>query len=295
MRLEDFKKVDLEDADMFRRHYEKYPLEHSDYIHSDMMSWSHYMDYLYAWMDDSILLITVMEGIKRIRPPIGDLSREKFLKVMDMTGLKGLEPIVSMIGQRTYGWMKEEFPGLEYLPHRDFFEYVYSSSDLADLPGKRYLKIRNYLNKFRRENHYQVEQIDGGNIEEVKDFLRRWCMMKGCEEEPFLLSERQANMYSLEHMEELGVSGITIRVGERIEALSIFERMTDDTALVHFEKANFEILGSYQAINNETAMILKDRFKFINREADMGVAGLRKAKEKYGPHHMLKVFDATKF
>lgn len=292
MNPDSFKKVELEDADELKNHYLRFPVEHSDYMHSTMMAWSHYMDYYYSWIDDSLVIMTELENRKRIRPPVGEFSESTFSKVIHMAGRNGLEPMVSMIGQRTHEWMREKFPDLEYLSHRDYFEYVYRSDDLADLPGKRYLKVRNYLNKFRRENSYQVEPIDQGNIEEVIQFLRRWCVKKGCDEDPFLLSERQANMYALEHMDDLGLAGITIRVGDQLEALSIHESMSDDTVVIHYEKANFDIQGLYQAINNEAALILRDRYDFINREADMGVKGLRKAKKKYGPHHMMEVFHA---
>jgi len=104
--------------------------------------------------------------------------------------------------------------------------------------------------------------------------------------------ERQATMYSLDNMEEMGLSGTTIRIDDSIQALSIHERMREDMVVIHYEKANFDIMGLYQAINNEVALLNRERYEFINRESDMGVPGLRKAKKKYGPDHMLNVFHA---
>jgi hypothetical protein len=292
MRISDFKKVELEDGERFREHLGMVGSPHSDYMHSTIMAWSHYMDYLHTWEDENLVIMTVFNGKRQIRPPVGNPSKKAYEEVLKISRTEGTEPLISMIDSRARKEMEEMFPELEFQSHRDYYEYVYLSSDLADLPGKRYLKVRNYLNKFRRENRYQVEPVDEGNIEEIKDFLRRWCMMKGCKEEPFLLSERQANMYALENLEELALSGTAIRIDDKIEAFSIFERMSDDTTVIHYEKANFEIQGLYQAINNETALILRNRTEFINREADMGVPGLRKAKKKYGPHHMLEVYHA---
>ena len=292
MKLSDFTPVSMEDIEEFRRIYRDHPPEHSDYMFSIMMAWSHYMEYRVAWIGNSMVLLTDLEGKKRLRPPMGKDAMEHLQEVMELARSKELEHVLSLIGERTLSDIKEVHPELKYYSHRDYAEYIYRTSILADLPGKRYLKVRNSLNKFRRENNYQVEDIDGGNIEEVKDFLRRWCIQKGCTEDPFLLMERQATMFSLENIEEIGLSGTTIRIDDRIQAFAIYEKMREDMLVTHFEKANFEIAGLYQAINNEVALLHRDRYEFINRESDMGVPGLRKAKLKYGPDHMLEVFHA---
>jgi hypothetical protein len=65
-----------------------------------------------------------------------------------------------------------------------------------------------------------------------------------------------------------------------------------DPAVIHYEKANFDIAGLYQAINNEVALVLKDRYTYIDRESDMGEEGLRRAKMKYRPHQMLEIYHA---
>ena len=67
--------------------------------------------------------------------------------------------------------------------------------------------------------------------------------------------------------------------------------MTDDTALVHFEKGLPDCEGIYKAINKETAALLAKRFAYINRESDLGVSGLREAKMRYHPHHMVEVYS----
>jgi len=290
--LSDFKKVSLEDASVFREHYSIYPPEHSDYLLGTMYTWRDYMSYSYAKYGDHIVIIGELDGCHYIRPPVGPRAKNVFNKVIDLSKREGWDPVISMIGSETHAWMAEEFPDLIYESHRDYFEYVYLASDLADLPGKDYLKVRNYLNKFRKNNDHTVESISDENILEVKDFLVRWCEQKGCRDDPFLMHERQSNYYALEDMFRLGMEGVLIKVNGQVEAFSIFEELSREMVVVHHEKANVEIPGLYQAINNETARALVDRFRFINRESDMGVEGLRRAKEKYRPHHFLEIHHA---
>jgi hypothetical protein len=71
--------------------------------------------------------------------------------------------------------------------------------------------------------------------------------------------------------------------------MSLFEGLNRDTALVHFEKGLPDCKGIYRAVNAETAKILVRDYVYINRESDMGVEGIREAKTRYHPHHMVEV------
>jgi hypothetical protein len=288
----DFKPVAIDDLKTVKEQYRKFPPEHSDYLHGIMFTWKDYMTYKVLKEGEHLFILGEHEGKRYLRPPVGPRTKKVYSDLLDLASSDGLDPKISMIGKNTKEWMVTEFPELRYESHRDYFDYIYLASDLADLPGKDYLKVRNYLNKFRKNNEYNVEPISNANLQETRDFLIRWCEHKGCQEEPFLLHERQANMNAIDHFFELELEGIVIRVDGRIEALSIFEEMTSDTVVIHYEKANFDISGLYQAINNEAAKVLMDRFTYIDRESDMGEEGLRRAKMKYRPHHMLEIFHA---
>lgn len=292
MELSNLHKVTLEDASTFREHYRRFPPEHSDYLHGTMYTWRDLMTYSFTLIGDHLVVMGEMDGKRFIRPPVGPLDREFFTEVIRISRNEGLDPVLSMIGEDTVRWMRREFPEMSYVPHRDYFEYVYLSRDLAELPGKDHLKVRNYLNNFRKNNEHMVEEISKGNIHEVREFLIEWCEKKGCKDDPLLLHERQANFHALEDLFPLGFNGLLIRVKGEVEAFSIFEEMSSEMAVVHHEKANPDIVGIYQAINNETAKYLMDRYRFINREADMGVEGLRRAKERYRPHHLEEVYHA---
>ena len=179
-------------------------------------------------------------------------------------------------------------------PHpcpRNHFEYVYRASDLAELPGKNYLKIRSQINRFRKNCSHTVEPITAENRVEVMEFLVKWCEWKGCENDLVLAHEKEAVFYAIEHFTELPLRGLMIRVNSQVAAISLFERLNEDTALVHFEKGLPDCEGIYKAINMETAALLAGEVEYINRESDLGVAGLREAKMRYHPHHMVEVWS----
>lgn len=95
---------------------------------------------------------------------------------------------------------------------------------------------------------------------------------------------------ALTHFEELEYRGGAIEIDSRIEAFSLGEPLNTDTAVIHIEKANPEIPGLYAAMNQLFCQNAWSDMAYINREQDLGIEGLRKAKESYNPHHIAKKF-----
>jgi hypothetical protein len=288
--MDDFRPISLGDRDFFAAHYAKYPQVHSDNTFTNMACWNHYAHYQYTYVNGSILITSTIEGVTRFRPPIGPRDPELMADVLRLAKETGdCAPMVLIDGQ-TAEWMRTTFPSLDLLPDRDHFEYVYRAQDLAELPNGMFHSTRRQLNKFRKNYAYTVEPITVENSLDVKEFLVKWCEWKQCDGDPVLENEKDAVIYAVDHFAELKLSGLLIRVGGRIGAMSIFERLNADTALVHFEKGLEDHEGIYKAINAETAAVLARDFEFINRESDMGVPGLREAKTRYHPHHMVEVY-----
>ena len=124
----------------------------------------------------------------------------------------------------------------------------------------------------------------------MKEFVDKWCQWKQADGDQVLQNEKEAVLVAVDHFDELKLSGLIIRVEGKIGAMSIFERLNANTGLIHFEKGLEDYEGIYKAINAETAAVLAKDFEFINRESDMGVAGLREAKNRYHPDHMVEVY-----
>ena len=292
--LNDFKRISLEDKPVFDRHYTKYPTVHSDNLFTTMISWMEYSNYHYAVVDENIVIMTQLNNEIRLRPPSGKQNVELLKQVLSLAVKEGSDEPFGVVNVKIKEWISKEFPKLKFLEHRDYFDYVYRSSDLASLPGSSYSKIRNRLNKFIKKYEYATEVISDENMDEVNEFLKRWCLWKDCESDEILANEKKAILYSMSHFFDLGLSGIIIRVEGNIEALAVYEAMSPDTAVVHYEKGSPYFDGIYKAINMETAKILQKDYTFINREEDMGIAGLRKAKMSYRPHHMVEVYHVNK-
>jgi hypothetical protein len=104
------------------------------------------------------------------------------------------------------------------------------------------------------------------------------------------MTEIKAIENALEMWNQLPIEGIIICLDHKIAAYSIFSPQTADMATVHFEKFDPDKKGSAQIINWETARYLQDRYKWINREQDIGLEGLRQAKLSYAPDRFAEFF-----
>jgi hypothetical protein len=285
----DFRPVTLSDRDIFFRHYLSYPQEHSDNTFTNMVCWNDYAHYRYARLEGCIVLSSTIEKMTRYRPPIGPRNPELLADVLRLACQSDEEHPFVILDSDTKEWIARLYPDLQFHEERKYFDYVYLASDLAQLPGKKYLTIRHQLNKFQKSCMPQIEMIREENLGEIKDFLELWCDWKDCDSDPSLASEKDALSFALSHFKELQISGLAIRTKGKIGAISIFEGLNRDTALVHFEKGLPDCRGIYRAINAETARTLAKDYNYINRESDMGVEGIREAKMRYHPHHMAKI------
>ncbi len=290
----DFRPVSLDDKDFFFEHYKRFPQAHSDNTFTNMVCWNHYAHYRFAFKEDEIILSSTIDGFTRYRPPIGPHNPDLLAEVMDLATRSSDDFPLVILDAESREWISRLYPELNLYPERKYFDYVYRASNLATLPGKRYSTIRHQLNQFQRNCEHTVEPITEDNIPDVRSFLEEWCVWKDCDSEPVLASEKDALFFAIDHFSKLSLSGLVIRVKGSIMAMAIFEGQSIDTAVVHFEKALLDCKGIYRAINAETAKFLIKDYVYINRESDMGIEGLREAKMRYHPDHMVEVHLAKR-
>lgn len=292
MRLsaDDFRPVTLDDRSFFAGHYRRFPQAHSDNLFSTMVCWNIYADYRYFCEDGTVLLSSTIDGQTSFRYPIGPSASSILPDLLRLARDEGGSAPLFFFDRASVLEFSRRYPRIPVYEDRDFFDYMYSTGELATLPGREYLNIRKQINRFRRECNHSTEPMTGALTGEALEFLRQWCEWRHCEEQPLLNYEKDATIFAVEHFDEIGLDGLILRVDGGITGLSIFTRQNPETAIVHFEKALPDCPGAYKMINQETARLLAPRYPCLNRESDLGIPGLRKAKLRYHPHHFARVW-----
>ena len=171
-----------------------------------------------------------------------------------------------------------ECRGINIVEDRDNFDYLYLRNNLADLPGKKYHKKRNLVNSFINSYRYEQRILTKETVVDAISVLETWEKQKGIQ------GDYEAAKESLELFDALGLQGMVYYVNDGPAGWCLGERLAGGKMFaVHFEKAIDDYKGIYQYINQAFASSLSKEYKYINREQDLGNAGLRQAKMSYRP------------
>ena len=245
-----------------------------------------------AFFPDCVVFFSHFNG-KSIYPyPMGAGDRRAALeRILADARQRGIPCRITSMTKAEAEELEGWFPGKFLIrTDRDGFDYVYAIDDLADLKGRKFQKKRNHVNRFRAEYPEAVSvPLEPDNLEKAQEMVEDWYRQR-LEEDPHgeYLLERIAMDRAFRHFKALGMEGLMLLDGDRVLAVTMASRLSRNTMDVHFEKAREDVDGAYAAVNWEFARFLREKhpeLEFLNREDDMGLEGLRKAKLSYQPHH----------
>ena len=179
---------------------------------------------------------------------------------------------------------------VETEPRRNQYDYIYRRADLAALQGGKLKAKRNHVNKFRSEHPgADYRPLEPSMFDECRRLVALWQEEKPVSEDevPTILAEQRVMETVSAHWDALGMLGGSIWLDGRLVAFTYGAAVTDDTLDVCVEKADRSIDGLFSAINQQFCLHLPEQYVYINREEDMGLVGLRKAKLSYHPEILL--------
>jgi len=273
----------LDDNQFVTEYLRRFPPVVSELTFTNLFAWRHTRP---IWIDeckDSLLVFAETKtGMVLLGNPVGPVP---------------LAQVFDAYGSRISGaerFPKEKLtdislpPGATVVEDRDNADYVYRREDLAILAGRHFTKKRNHINQCLAAYDCQYEMITPETVPECLAMQERWCTDRECKIEPGLRGEDQAIEETLRHYEEFPLTGAAIRIEGRIEAFTVGEPLNPSTAVTHFEKAMPQFQGLAQVINQWFARDNLAGFAYVNREQDLGIPGLRRAKESYSPDHLVE-------
>ena len=288
-----FKPIELQDRDVIHDILWRYQPRTAEFTFTNLFIWRHYFNAQWSLHDDWLIFLCGSEDAGTYAfEPIGPPSRQDntLMLLRWLREQRGVDkPRILRADKR----LVSELEGTSevVLEHtRDHFDYVYEHEALVKLPGKDYLKKRNAINKFKRNYSFNYQSMNEEHIEECLELAEAWCGVRQCGDDLSLSGELVVVREALSHFHELKLKGGVIEIDGKIEAFTLGEHLNTETAVVHIEKANFEIPGLYCIMNQQFCEQAWEDMAFINREQDLGEEGLRRAKLSYRPHHLEEKF-----
>lgn len=183
-------------------------------------------------------------------------------------------------------WFAEKY---DIIPNRDSFDYIYRQKDLANLEGKKYHSKRNHISAFSKKYDWRYETITSENIDKIIACADTWYSENAERLDEFALVEKQGLQTVLQNLELFSVRGGAIFIDDKAIAFTLGTPINNKVFDIFAEKALPEFATAYTVINNCFAKELGN-FKYINREDDMGLEGLRRAKLSYQPAVILEKY-----
>ncbi len=247
----------------------------------NLLIWQKTYQMMWA-MEDGQLVIKNGEGAETaFALPYGDDFEKGFALIREYTG-ETYPDVWSPDGERFRRFRERLGEHYVIAEERDAFDYLYRQRDLAELAGKKYHGKRNHLHSFDKKYEWHFEPICEQNTEAVLRCAERWYTENGDRMDQTLAEEQRGVTTMLMNREKLGVRGGAIFVGQEVAAFTLGSPVNDSVFDIHIEKSLPEYEEGYTVINYEFAKTLVD-YPLINREDDMGIEGLRKAKLSYHP------------
>ena len=289
-----FKPLELEDRPFVHNILQLYTPEISEMTFTNIFIWRAHYGFQWSMYKDWFFLISTEDADESFYAfqPMGPAPRKEAVQTL-LNWLREEKKAADPRIERAEGKLVAELgetDGFIIEPLRDHFDYVYRRDDLVKLSGGKYRAKRNHINQFLRFYSYTYEPLDERHREDCLSIQDKWCKANRCKEDLDLLGEDEAIREILTHFNALEVSGAVIITEGKVGAFTLGEKLCDDTALIHIEKADPEMPGLYSIINQQFCEHQWKDVAFINREQDLGLNGLREAKLSYCPDHFVEKY-----
>lgn len=287
-----FKDISMESRELLNPYFDLVDYEACEYCFNTLYMWQHLYKTGYYIGDGFAVIVAEYEGNtfsilplakKEDMPTVIEFVVNYFEKEQKKIYFRG-------ITKEVVEFLNENYPGkFEYTEERDLFDYVYDGESMRALKGRKNVKKRNHINYFIKEyeGRYEYRLLDEKDFDACLALVQEWTSNK--EENGQIDEEMKEELIGIKKLfenysilkDKLKIAGIF--VDGKLEAFTMGEYINPDMALIHIEKANPSIRGLYPFINQQFLVHEFSDVEFVNREEDLGIEGLRKAKLSYHP------------
>ncbi len=293
----EIKPVTLLDKPILDNYFSQYGGFNSEFTFTNMFMWQKSYNIRYAITNDMLCIFSQHgDGAETVNIPIGNGDMKAAISTL-LNYFKNMNqpPLIRLYKEEEKALLNTIFPStFIFTEDRNSFDYVYNVQDLIDLPGSRYHAKRNHINRLLSHHSFEYKRIDENLKKPCFDLFVNWCESKR-DTVPGIEEQYEAVKRLFDNMDDLGITGGCITIDKQVVAFSFGEVLNAENsiAVIHLEHADTNIQGSFPLINQQFLENEWSSFELVNREEDMGLEGLRRAKKSYHPCMMVKKYIAS--
>ncbi len=282
----EFRKITLEDQTWISKLLKLSDFMGAEYSFANNMAWCRLSDSSITRYKDFYIVLMPHDDTFMYTFPAGQGDYVEVINLLrEYSKAHGKKCAIFGVVEPWLSWFQEHFDGEYHCQHlEDSSDYIYLAQDLIDLKGRKYHSKRNHLKKVDAYP-WTYEKLSKKDFEECITFSANLYNSKDGYTDHSAVVEQYAIDTFFKYFEQFNLMGIAIRVDGKLVAYSIGEKLNSNTVVVHIEKADTSYDGMYVLINNLFAKEFCNTpdVVYINREEDLGIEGIRKAKLSYRP------------
>lgn len=285
-----FREITLEDQQAVKERCSQYSYYLCEHCFTDLFIWrSHYNTQIVLQNDFLFVKMTPPDGgADCYLAPIGEGNLTEALDMLEADATeRGIPFCIVSVAEPMIERIETAKPNYFTFQHddEDGDDYIYLAEKLRTLSGKKLQSKRNLVNRFRAayDGRWNYSDITPETTRHAYAFHLKWCEQNGCAHNRDFEGETCAIVQALDNFSALQLRGGLLRLDDKVIAFTLGCRATDNMFVVQIEKADHTIPGAYQMINQQFVLRNCNDVQYVNREEDLGLEGLRKAKRSYYP------------
>ncbi|MEA4816396.1 MAG: phosphatidylglycerol lysyltransferase domain-containing protein [Lachnospiraceae bacterium] len=291
-----FNDITLESKELIESYTKPFNCPNAEISFAHIYIWSSNSQIQFAEYENSLFFKLDFPGeVPFLWAPIPGKACIDYKKILDIAFdyliSIGVKPYLRAVSDPFYTMIKDVYPSLLFKESINNFDYIYLSEDLITLKGKKFHGKRNHINRFMMlYPDFEYAPLTNEMAKDCCGLYKEW--LKSHNEDSIIqYDEPDSVKRALTNLDALNLTGGVLKIDGKIKAFTIGERILPDMHQIHIEKAANDIDGLYPVINREYASHNCSDVKYINREEDMGLEGLRAAKHSYRPVMMIKKYN----
>jgi len=282
----EFKSLELADKPLIEQYTKAFSVTSSELNFTTFYIWRDLLNVQFAISNDCVIYKTRHNNNPfSLRFPLG--AGDKKMAIEECVSTFGSDTRFYGLTEDMLGYFSDDF---EITEMPAYYDYVYESEKLISLSGKKLHSKRNHINSFNKLYDSEFLPITEADAGFITKYYEKWYNGDGDE---YLEQEKASITDVIKNFNYLGLMGEKLLVNGELAAFTIGERLNENTAVVHIEKADTSFKGAYAVINQHFAQHYLKDYEYINREEDMGIDGLKKAKMSYYPCMLIKKYKGV--
>lgn len=276
------KKLTIEDKNIINNYIKSYQIEASELSFTNLFAWREKYGFHYVEENNFLWIINKMGEKIYFSQPIGNYKNpDIYISIQSM--IKQYKHItIKKSDERFKDYISNSEMSYILKSVRDDYDYLYDFDSLKFLKGNKNHKKKNHINKFKKDYEWSYKIYEKSLKDDMIKICEDWFEDQN--------DEYKAIVDVLDHFEMLDCSGGILYIQDKPVAFIIGEMLNNETLVIHFEKAVAGYHGLYQMVLHQY-LLQYENVKYVNREQDLGIPGLRKSKLSYHPIDFVKKYN----